>query len=213
MGNMLIRRDTPYEDLDYKSGANLTDLSSRFDTRPYLNPHSDIVALMVLEHQSQMQNLLTKARYEEIRGNSYDTTFSDNDNSPSPSTRRRVARAGEALLQYMLFVDEYQLSAPVIGTSEFTAVFSAKGPHDRHGRSLYQLDLKTRLMKYPLSYMVYTQAFRQLPPMIRAYVSHRLHEVLTASSTDDGFDHLDLKSRRAILDILKETNPDLTGSW
>ncbi len=213
MGNMLIQRDTPYEDLNYESGANLTDLSSRFDTRPYPNPHSDIVALMVLEHQSQLQNLLTKARFEEIRGNSYDNTFSDKDNSPSPATRRRVTRAGEALLKYMLFVDEYQLSAPVSGTSGFTAEFSAKGPHDRHGRSLYQLDLKTRLMKYPLSYMIYTQAFRQLPPMIKTYISHRLREILTASSTDDDFDHLDLKSRRDILDILKETHPDLAGSW
>ena len=68
-------------------------------------------------------------------------------------------------------------------------------------------------MKYPLSYMVYTPAFQQLPPMIKTYISHRLHEILTASSTNDDFDHLDLKSRRAILDILKETHPDLAESW
>ena len=110
-------------------------------------------------------------------------------------------------------LDEYQLSAPVNGTSGFTAEFSAKGPHDRHGRSLYQLDLKTRLMKYPLSYMVYTEAFRQLPLMTSNHLSRRLHKVLTARSTEDEFSHLDRKSRKAILDILEQTCPELTKNW
>ena len=41
------------------SGANVTDLSNRIDTSKYLTPHSDIVALMLLEHQTRMHNLIT----------------------------------------------------------------------------------------------------------------------------------------------------------
>jgi hypothetical protein len=34
--------------MDLRSGANVTDLKSKFDTKEYLSPHSDIVALMIL---------------------------------------------------------------------------------------------------------------------------------------------------------------------
>ena len=213
MGNMLVDREKPFEEIDYESGANVRDLSSLVDTRPYLTRHSDIAALMVLEHQVQMQNLVTKAHYAEIWGKHYDTVLDLNQDSDSEWTERLVVRAAEALLAYMLFVDEYQLRSPVIGTSGFTEEFSAKGPQDQQGRSLYELDLNTRLFKYPLSYMVYTEAFRQLPPMTSNHLSRRLHKVLTARSTEDEFSHLDRKSRKAILDILEQTCPELTKNW
>lgn len=42
--------------------ANLEDLSGTINTEKYLAPTSDIVALLVLEHQCRMHNLLTKAK-------------------------------------------------------------------------------------------------------------------------------------------------------
>jgi hypothetical protein len=41
--------------------SNVVDLSKRFDIRPYLTPNSDIVALMVLTHQKEVQNLIVLA--------------------------------------------------------------------------------------------------------------------------------------------------------
>jgi hypothetical protein len=38
--------------IDRSAGANVTDLSARFNTKPYLTAHSDIVALLVLAHQT-----------------------------------------------------------------------------------------------------------------------------------------------------------------
>ena len=209
MGNLMADRDTSVKEFDYESGANLTDLSAQFNTGPYPTGHSDIVALMVLEHQAQMQNLITKARYEEIQGEHYDAMLHRDQLFGNELTQRKVVRAGEALLAYMLFVNEYQLRAPVRGTSGFSEEFSSQGPHDQQGRSLYQLDLETRLFKYPLSYMIYTDVFRQLPPRVNSYVSRRLYEVLTAESTGDEFAHLDLDTRKAILQIVEETCPDL----
>ena len=69
LGNMMVRA-TPADNidvidyishLDETPGANITDLSTRFDTKPYLSPHSDIVALMVLVHQANVHNLITLA--------------------------------------------------------------------------------------------------------------------------------------------------------
>ena len=45
-------------------GANKTELKEYLDIGAYLVPHSDIVSLMVLEHQCRMHNLLTKAAME-----------------------------------------------------------------------------------------------------------------------------------------------------
>ena len=212
MGNIPIDRDEPHESINYESGANISDLSPLVNTDPYLTSHSDIVALMVLGHQTQMQNLITRARYEEIRGKHYDTTFRSTQEVPGNYTRRRVARAAEELLTYMLFVNEYQLHSPVSGTSGFTEQFSARGPRDPQGRSLYQLDLKTRLFRYPLSYMVYTAGYRQLPPMTRRHLAHRLQQVLTAKSSQDKFAHLGLDDRRVLLEILRATAPELIES-
>ncbi len=213
MGNMLAEREGGLREVDYKAGANVTDLGKLVNTRPYPSRHSDIVALMVLEHQSQMQNLITRARYQEIRGDYYDKALDPGQGFRSELTRRLVRRAGEALLRYMLFADEFQLTSPVKGTSGFAEEFSGKGPHDKRGRSLYELDLDKRLFKYPLSYMIYTQGFRQLPAMTAAYVSRRLGAVLTAKEVGDEFPKLGLESRKAILEILRDTLPEFTRTW
>ena len=213
MGNILADRSLPPEKIDYEAGANITDLSSLVDTAPYLSRHSDIAALMVLEHQSQLQNLATRARYEETRGRYYDKALELNGDFQSDLSKRLVIRAGDELLRYMLFTGEHKLSSPVKGTSGFTAEFSRRGPRDRKGRSLYQLDLRTRLFRYPLSYMIYTDSFRKLPPRVLAHVTRRLRKVLTEKSVDDEFSHIGLESRRAILEILKDTWPGLAGKW
>ena len=213
MGNMLAEREGGLRDVDYKAGANVTDLGKLVNTRPYPSRHSDIVALMVLEHQSQMQNLITRARYQEIRGEYYDKALDPEQGFRSELTRRLVRRAGEELVRYMLFSDEFQLASPVKGTSGFSEEFSGKGPHDKRGRSLYELDLDKRLFKYPLSYMIYTQGFRQLPAMTAAYVSRRLGAVLTAKEVGDEFPKLGLESRKAILEILRDTLPEFTRTW
>lgn len=213
MGNILADRSIPPEKIDYTSGANITDLSALVDTAPYPSRHSDIVALMVLEHQTQLQNLATRARYEEIRGNHYDKALEAGGGFQSDLSKRLVARAGDELLKYMLFSGEHRLTSAVKGTSGFTAEFSHRGPRDRKGRSLYQLDLTTRLFSYPLSYMIYTDSFRKLPPRVMAHVTRGLRKVLTAKSAADEFPHIGLESRRAILEILKDTWPGLAGKW
>ena len=55
----------------------------------------------------------------------------------------------EEVASYMLFEDEVPLTEPVQGASVFATKFSQKGPRDRNGRSLRELDLKTRLFRFP----------------------------------------------------------------
>lgn len=172
-----------------------------------------VVALMVLEHQTQMQNRLTQASYEARAASHHDGIMNAALDRPgsyvSETTERRIAAVGDKLLRYMLFVDEFQLADHVAGTSEFAKDFQALGPRDKQGRSLRDFDLKTRLFKYPCSYLIYSPSFDKLPKSVKSYVTVRLHDVLVGKDESGEFDHLSASDRRAILEILTETKSDL----
>lgn len=212
MGNCIARdRDKP-ENIDREAGANVTDLGKIFPVDKYLTPHSDIVALMVLEHQLQMQNLVTLANYESRRSAHHDQVMNKalerDDDYVSESTERRIASAGNKLLRYMLFADEAPLSDAIEGTSPFAQEFQEKGRKDSRGRSLRQLDLRRRLMKYPCSYMIETEMFDELPLDIKTFVAKRLRKVLEGRDQSEDFAHLTAADRKAIAEIVQETKPD-----
>jgi hypothetical protein len=213
MGNVLADdRDRP-ENLDREKGANATDLASFLKVEPYLEPTSDIVALMVLEHQTQMHNLLTLASYEARSAAHYDTIMNEAFDRPADhqgeSTQRRIASVGDKVLQYMLFNEEFQLTSPVEGASSFAEEFAAAGKRDAQGRSLRDFDLKRRLFKYPCSYLIDSPSFDALPAPVKSYICRRLDEVLTGKDQSPEFAHLSAEDRRNIREILQATKPDL----
>jgi hypothetical protein len=119
-----------------------------------------------------------------------------------------LARTIEDAVDYLLFVDEAKLER-VRGTSGFAELFSMVGPHDVRGRSLRELQLDGRLMRYPLSYMIYSSAFDALPAAARDAVYRRLWEVLSSATEDARYAHLDAADRRAIVEIVLDTKPGL----
>ncbi len=211
MGNLPRRPNAYHGSSDY--GANVTELGRFFNTAPYLTRHSDIVALMVLEHQSQMHNLLTRASYQtRIAAHVLQKVTPDGE-EPSKDAKAafqlQVKGAAEPLVQYMLMSKEVELTSPVVGTSKFTSEFARQGPRDEQGRSLRDFDLKRRMFKYPCSYLIYSDAFDHLPDAVRDYSYRRLLEVLTSQDTEDDWKHLSKNDRRAILEILCATKQGL----
>jgi hypothetical protein len=112
-----------------------------------------------------------------------------------------------------LFADEEPLTAPVKGVSTFTQTFSQRGPRDHQGRGLRDFDLKTRLFRYPLSYMIYSPAFDGMPPTVRERVYQRLYNVLTGKGQSPEFARLSAEDRTAILEIVRETKQGLPAYW
>jgi hypothetical protein len=198
-----------------EAGANVVDLAQLVDVEPYLQPTSDIVALMVLEHQARIHNLITAAGYETRIALHYDGIMNEALERPaehrSESTLRRIAAAGEDLLEGLLLVDELPLTARVAGVSGFADEFMRSGPHDARGHSLRDLDLERRLFRYPCSYLIGSPSFDALPDPVRQYVTQRLLEVLNGADPDEKFSHLTPEDRRNILDILRDTQPALFG--
>lgn len=171
MGNIFaVDRNDP-QLIDADEGANLKELPPRVRDNLHLTPHSDLVALMVLEHQARVHNLITRAGFETRQAIYLDEVMNKALDRPaeyrSESTIRRIESAGNALLASLFMIDEFRLQAPVSGTSRFAEVFSEGGPRTKDGRSLRDLDLGTRLFRYPLSYLVYSPEFQALPdPMM-----------------------------------------------
>jgi hypothetical protein len=179
------------------SNLNVRTLADRFDTRAYLSPHSDIVALLVFDHQMRMMNLLTRLGWE--------ARILAQDGHPASASLNDVVTE---VVDYMLFVDEAPLEG-IRGTSGFAERFGALGPKDSKGRSLRDLDLQRRLFRYPCSYMIYSEAFDALPDAARIAVSARLLEVLTGKDPAPKYRRLSATDRQAILEILRETKEAL----
>ncbi len=147
----------------------------------YPSALSDIVALLIFDHQMRAANLLTKLNWEARIG--VDTT---------PLVNQ--------LAEYLLFVGEAPPQVPLMALPGYAEAFAARFPRDRRGRSLGELDLTTRLMRYPCSYMIYSEAFDALPDAIRRAVYARMRDVIAAKFSPD--------DRAAVLGILADTKPD-----
>src|SRR5262249_23143014 len=141
----------------------------------YASAQSDIVALMVFAHQSHMTNLITRVGWE-ARIASPDATID--------VTRAPLRDAVDELVDSALFVDEEPLTASVRGTTGFAETFSTRGPIDRQGRSLRQLDLEHRLFRYPCSFMLYSEAFAALPDAVRHAIYGRIWDILSDRGTN-----------------------------
>ena len=218
MGNVVVTDPDRREQLDTERGANVVDLKEFTNVTPYLAATSDIVALMVLGHQAQMHNLITRAGFETRSALHHDDIMNRalerTHDFQSDTTQRRIKSVGDKLVDYMLFVEECPLVDAVRGTSGFAEEFAARGPFDSRGRSLRQLDLNQRLMTYPCSYLIYSEAFEELPDTVKELVFRRLFSILTGTNDDvDRFEHLSTGDRVAILEILRETKNDLPDYW
>jgi hypothetical protein len=217
LGNLLTDERTAPDGVDRGPGANRRDLAAFIDARNYLEPGSDVVALMVLGHQTRMHNLLTQAGYETRLALQSDDEINRALGRPatyrSESTVRRIASAGDKVVAGLLFSGEPALTSPVVGDAEFAKGFAAAGPRDPQGRSLRDLDLQRRLLRHPCSHLIYSPAFDALPGEMAAYIYERLWDVLSGADQRPAFAHLSAGDRRAIREILLATKPELPAWW
>lgn len=179
--------------------------SDAFDTKAYLTPHSDVVALMVLNHQTRMTNLLTRLGWQ--------ARIAAHDAKTPGALPAHVRDTAYELVDYMLFIDEAPLPSPVRGASSFAKDFPSRGPRDSKGRSLRDLDLSSRLLRYPCSYMIYTETFDALPASAKTIVYERMWAILSGAAKEPEYSKLPPADRRAIVEILRETKKDLPGYW
>jgi hypothetical protein len=206
---------TDVEHLEVTRPGTLEKLDGVFDTQPYLTDHSDVVALLVFEHQVYIHNLITRASYKartlvarENDGRSADSLSWDQ----LPPKAQPIVRAMlEPLVKSLLFVDAIRLPGKITGNSGFDRWFQAQGPRDPKGRSLRELDLRTRVFRYPMSYLIYSAGFDGLPAYAKEYVYRRVADILRGRDRSPAYAGLSAADRATVLEILTATKPSFAA--
>ncbi len=219
MGNAFAKESKDGAELNRETGANLSILDGFFDPKPYPLVQSDIVALMVFEHQVGAHNALCEANLQTRlalhRWKGLCEALKEDPKQPLyGSTLSVVNHYAHKVLKQLLFVGEAPLpEGGIQGAPNYKRAFEATRKADAKGRSLRDLDLKTRLFSHRCSHMVYSEAFDSLPPVLRETILNRLGTILTVEKPAEPFNHLPAAERTAIREILQETKTGLPGTW
>lgn len=227
MGNRVAQDDGSRVTLAPPAPPRLSDLADRIDVSRYPRPTSDVVALLVLEHQTRMHNRIHAAGVEaraalrrdrELaaaaaggRGDAGSSGHAGSSDAAllTASTDARLRRVAEDLLRELLFAGAARLPSGLVGDPAFVGPFEARGRRDPEGRSLRDLSLRRRLFRYPCSYLIHSPGFDGLPPPLLERVYARLLEILTADTPEEEYSHLTPNARRAVLEILVATKAGL----
>jgi hypothetical protein len=209
----------PGVELERLAEGRVLKLDGLFFCEPYLNGgQSDVVALMILEHQVGVHNLLIEAnlttRATLHRHTEMQKAFGEPVEAPLSETNERILqRLATKVLKEMLYVEEVPLPGGIEGTGIFQTAFEEGRKKSVGGRSLRDFRLYERLMKYRCSHLIYSEAFANLPDAIRTRILSQLHGILTKPADWPEFAHLGEAERGHILAIVKETVPDLPEGW
>lgn len=180
---------------------NLSKLDPLIDTDRYITESSDMVAMMVLEHQTHMHNFITRMNYE---ARTFQSQYGH---------LRYLNGPVDSFVSYILFAEETELPGKVEGNLEYQKWFQDQGPKDSKGRSFRQFNLDTRLFEYPCSFLVYSEAFEKMEPLLKEKVMKRMWDVLSGKEKKEPFSNIPKSRRRAITEILIETLPSVPDYW
>ena len=198
-------------DMPIEKGANITQLTNFFDTSPYPRKTSDIVALMILEHQTFVQNVMTKANHTALRAMHMQTSLrkelgEPEEKKPIGTARRIIDHSADDIVEALFFKDEAALpEGGIEGDESFQIAFLSRGARSSDGRSLKDLQLNTRLFKYRCSYMVHSITFKHLTPTLKETIVARMKQILAGADTSGQFDYLNESERKHIMRILMDT--------
>lgn len=221
-GNVLANEVGDKLVFDPSRGANISNLSSFFDTNGYLAGGSDIVALLVFVHQTTMQNALTRAsincrhmlEYQEgLRTVLKPNPDSDQDGLLFDSVRSVFDHSADAVVDALLFKNEATLPGTIKGSPAFQREFLKNVPRAKDGGSLKDLLLSSHLFKNRCSYLIYSDFFRSLPPPLKRRIYARLSKALNQEQPDPRYSYIDSAERKRIAAILRETFPDFSNKF
>ena len=218
-GNLTGKKIDDFEGPAAQPTRNLLSLEGVVDTRRYLLKTSDVVPLLMHDHQVHVHNVLSKANQDarialhrwpamrEILGLPKDAP-------PQGSCLVVFDSQAEKVLDALLCRDEAAWPAGGIqGDGVFAPAYAKTRKPDAKGRSLRDLDLQTRLFRYRCSPLIYSESFATLPKELHDIILLRLSSGLRAFPPSPSFGHLPDDERAAIHEILSATLPNLPVGW
>jgi len=204
---------------DFHKGANVTNLSCFFETANYLRADSDIVALMVFEHQLAMQNAIVQANFRCRRMMDYQRKLQHDlkepitDDPTYDSVKSVFKSSANDVLDALLFKDEASLPDGIKGSADFQRAFRANAKTVKGAGSLKDLSLHGHLFVNRCSYLIYSESFLALPKLLKERIYDGLDKALRSKTPDERYSYLDTDERARIVKILRATHPDLAVTW
>ena len=178
-----------------------------FKPARYPTPYSDVVAHLLLAHQTRVHNAIAKAGHEARVAVAYqdemENLFGDPSESLLASVKRRIEGPAERLLRDLFCSGEARLMGPIKGDSGFTEEFQATAGDDKLGRSLRALNLESRLFQHSCSFLIRSPAFAALPVRVRQYIARRMTEILDGTDDSGDFDHIGVADRNFLRALLQ----------
>jgi hypothetical protein len=203
LGNTIISDTGGLRALVVSSDSGVS-LQRIVDLRAYPLPYSDVVALMIFDHQMEATNLLNQvARLTKITNQHEVRPVSGID------LHSQLNEVVVETVNALLFTREVPLKGTVRGSSGFAESFARLGPYDGKGRSLRQFNLQTRMMKFPCSYMIYSRLFESLSLQAKKLIYERMWQILSNQIRNSKHQEISLVDRRAVVEILLKTKTDL----
>lgn len=205
--------------VDFKKGANVTNLSNFFETGNYLRADSDIVALMVFEHQLAMQNAIVQANFRCRRMMDYQRKLQHDlkepitDEPTYESVKSVFTSSARDVVDCLLFKDEATLPDGIKGSPDFRMAFKANAKNVKGLGSLKDLSLQGHLFANRCSYLIYSESFLALPKLLKDRIYDCLDTALRSKTADERYSYIDDKERTRIVAILRATHPDLAVKW
>ena len=191
---------------EFAAGLLARPPSDHFDATRYPTPHSDVVAHLVLAHQTRVHNAISRAAIEARAAIAYQDEmtrlFGPESESVLASVARRIEKPVEALVRDLLMADEAPLIGVEGGDSGFVGEFQERRSVGASGSSLGLLDLQSRLFRRSCSYLIESRAFAGLPIRVRHLVRRRIAEIVAGRDPSGKFGHLDGEDRRVLRRIL-----------
>lgn len=160
------------------------DLESQLVEQKHLRMTSDVVPLLVHDHQTRVHTLLTRVRYEAEFG--------------------RPPASLDLLVNALLFAHEPVLPAPITHAAEYQRWFEQQGPAGSASRRLREFDLQTRLFRRGCSWLIDSPACRSLPADVRSALDHRIEQILSSPHPPPGIRALDDTDRVELLNLLRD---------
>ncbi|MFM2296723.1 MAG: hypothetical protein RL117_430 [Verrucomicrobiota bacterium] len=186
--------------------SELRDVKKRVPTELYPCDTSDVIALLVLEHQCHAHNLMTAARMNYERARFLSLSIAPDDDPDMGSAGRVAEQAAQRIVDWFLFRGEASLGDDgVTGHEAFQKAWTALVPQAANGDSLTDFQCHTRIFKNRCSYMMYSEAYRSLPDAIRRRVTEKIKNLLEKPAVADAYADIKASERRRILKILRDT--------
>jgi len=195
------------------------ELSGFFDTSRYPAKTSDVVALLVFEHQMAVQNALTHAAHHCRKMLDYQRSLQETMKEPLTdqpsydSVKSVFASAVEKVVDRLLFRHAAPLPAGVTGDAAFRKVFGQDAPRSPAGDALKDLRLSDRLFANRCSYLIYSDTFTALPSPLKTRIFDRLYAALHDDEPKSRYAYLEKEERRRIFEILVATHPEVKTRW